>query len=56
MYTLAVFGPVPLCVIAHDCVMPVVLMHFALFAASSDLVTWTTTQRATEQRKLFLPL
>jgi hypothetical protein len=53
--TIAVFGPVPVWVIEHDCVMPVVLMHFALFAASSDFVSWTTTQRLTEQRKLFLP-
>jgi hypothetical protein len=42
-------------VIEHDWVIPVVLMHFAVFVASSDFVTWTTTQRATEQRKLFFP-
>jgi hypothetical protein len=36
--TIAVFGPVPLCVIEHDCVMPVVLTHFAVFAASADFV------------------
>jgi hypothetical protein len=40
--------------IEHDCVMPVVRMHFAVFVAAAAVVC-TTTQLAVTQRNLFAP-
>jgi hypothetical protein len=41
--------------IEHDCVMPIVLMHFAVFAAAAAVVACTTTHRAVTHRNLFAP-
>jgi uncharacterized membrane protein len=42
-------------VIEHDCVMPVVLMQFAVFVASVAAAVWTTAQREVAHWKTFLP-
>jgi hypothetical protein len=43
------------CVIEHDCVIPVVRVHFAVFVANGDFVSCTITQRAAAHRNLFFP-
>src|SRR5918995_6613515 len=41
--------------IEHDCVMPVVLTHFAVFVVAAAVVACTTTQLAVTHRNLFVP-
>jgi hypothetical protein len=41
--------------IEHDCVMPVVRMHFAMFGAAGAAATWTTAQLADAHAKVFFP-
>ena len=41
--------------IEHDCVMPVVLTHFAVFVAAAVAVACTTTQLAVAHRNRFAP-
>jgi hypothetical protein len=42
-------------VIEHDCEMPVILMHFALFVASAVTEVCTTAQLELAHWKTFLP-
>src|SRR5919197_3231437 len=41
--------------IEHDCVMPVFLMHFAVFVEAAAVVACTTAHRAVTHWNLFAP-
>ncbi len=42
-------------VIEHDCEIPVVLMHFAVFVARGAAAVWTTAQLELAHWKTLLP-
>jgi len=55
-YTIATLFALALTwLIEHDCEVPVVLTHFAVFVASGASAACTTAQRAPEHWNSFLP-